>query len=80
MALNRPFVYERKQKRPQGHCDKPFHFYRIHIAHNGMRENKNARKGIATLVDGFIPMLIEVAERKQKRPQGHCDPNLVRIH
>jgi len=38
-----------------------------------MRENKNARKGIATYSIAHASRASAVRERKQKRPQGHCD-------
>jgi len=114
---------ERKQKRPQGHCDSNEQFEpnlhrwskrenknaRKGIATSGVefvqifhfsgektktparalrralprpttisraaRENKNARKGIATLVAPSSVAQVFGPERKQKRPQGHCDFN-----
>jgi len=37
------------------------------------RENKNARKGIATFGSPALERASVLHERKQKRPQGHCD-------
>jgi len=39
------------------------------------RENKNARKGIATQAFPLFFAHNLLGERKQKRPQGHCDYN-----
>jgi len=38
-----------------------------------LRENKNARKGIATVSARSSSCGAPHRERKQKRPQGHCD-------
>jgi len=118
---------ERKQKRPQGHCDDAYALRggKISIrrenknARKGIatdliqilsqvpgvqRENKNARKGIATGSDTpaqshppspektktparalrlndehDTPFSAFVHERKQKRPQGHCDFSCSRL-